>query len=354
MPKITLVVGTRPNLVKVVPIIQALQKQNHFTFELIHTGQHYDYEMSRSLFDELSIPFPDKNFQKGPYSYTTMGEMMQLFSDHLIESQTNIVMVFGDVDSSLACALVTVKDTTCKLVHVESGCRSFDRTMPEEINRIVIDTLSDYCFCNTNVDEAHLIDEGISREKIFVVGNVMADTLLMVASKMACVVVPEEPFILATFHRPINVDSTVRLKTIWDGLVELSKDYLVLFPIHPRTWQRIITMKMDLSSVVYNLRVTKPMSYLEFLAHLKKAQLMITDSGGVQVESAILKTKCLTVRNATEHLWTLREGNLLTKREDFVYNARYSLDTPMLCSFQDRSVDGKAAQRIVSVLMNRE
>jgi UDP-N-acetylglucosamine 2-epimerase (non-hydrolysing) len=353
MKKMLLVVGARPNFVKAAAVIGALKETGVFDFKLVHTGQHYDPKMSQAFFEDLQMSPPDVNLDIPPVGYEDLGMMMKAFSLYLTESDPDVVMVFGDVASTLACALVA-KYSHYPLAHVEAGCRSFDRTMPEEVNRVVVDTLSDYCFCNTEQDAANLIREGKGIHQIFVVGNTMVDTLLKRLPEVEKLWAPEDPYVLATFHRPFNVDDTENLTVILDQLKELSKEIHVVFPVHPRTRKRIfadVRTQTSLSPEVVWMEL-RPLRYLSFLAHLKKAELVITDSGGVQVEAAVLGTRCLTVRGSTEHSWTLGiGGNTLIKREEIYREARGKLQEPRPFCFSDELSDGRAAHRIVSTLI---
>jgi len=351
--KLLLVVGTRPNFVKAAALIEAIKEEKGLTFELAHTGQHSDYEMSQAFFKELSLPTPDVNLNMRSTGYGDLGAMMESFSGYLSISKPDGVIVFGDVVSTLVCSLVA-KYSNYPLAHVEAGCRSFDRTMPEEVNRVLVDNLSDYCFCNTEQDAFNLLKEGNSSQ-MFVVGNTMADTLMRNLLKVEQQsILVDNPYVLATFHRPSNVDDKENLSVILSQVKELSEKVLVVFPIHPRTRMRLQDF-FNPTVLFWNgkLWFSEPFSYLTFLAYLRKAELVITDSGGVQVEAALLNTRCLTVRDSTEHPWTLGiGGNTLVKREDIFREAERKLEEPKTYPFHNELLDGNAAHRIVAVLTN--
>lgn len=348
--KLCIVAGARPNFVKIEPIIRAIKKIS-IEYELIHTGQHYDWNMSKSFFEGLNIPEPSINLEMGSNSYASLGIMMSLFADILSRRRPDMVMVVGDVDSTLSCALVAAKEGI-KVVHVESGCRSFDRSMPEEINRVLTDAISDYCFCNTYEDRGNLFDEGISVNEVFVTGNVMADTLLHYFPVVEKILTPHPPYILATFHRPSNVDDKKSLKSILDALSELSMMMPVIFPHHPRTGKNILQFDLE-DSIGSQVMVFDPMNYLDFLAFLRKADLVITDSGGVQVEAVMLGTPCVTMRENTEHRFTLEEErNILVgnKKESILAGVHKMLKAPKQEVLQNELLDGRAAERIVDII----
>ena len=351
--KILLTVGTRPNFIKIEPIIRAI-KETDIEYYLVHTGQHYDWNMSQSFFEGLTIPEPDVNLEMCSTEYAAVGEMMSLFADILRRQNPDITIVVGDVDSTLACALVVVKEKRGKLAHIEAGCRSFDRTMPEEINRILTDQLSDYCFCNINGDRINLINEGVKAEKIFVTGNVMADTLLHYLPYTGNIYAPKSLFVLATFHRQSNVDNKKNLSSILSALIGLSERIPVVVPLHPRTRKRIMDFGYgNCLTPTKDIVFTEPMSYLKFIKYLRNARLVLTDSGGAQVEAAILGTACLTMRDNTEHRFTLgtNTNTLVGSDKNTILHQAYEvLNNPKPIPFTNNLLGGNAAERIVDIL----
>ena len=352
--KLLLVVGARPNFIKIEPIIRAL-KEKGVEYYLVHTGQHYDWDMSQSFFEGLHIPEPDVNLEMCSTGWGSIGSMMDSFANILARENPDITVVVGDVDSTLACALVVAKSKRGKLAHVEAGCRSFDRTMPEEINRVLTDQLSDYCFCNTHGDYNNLRVEGKEQEKIFVTGNVMVDALKYHLPKTVDIYAPESPFVLATFHRQSNVDKWKPLESILEALKELSERIPVIVPLHPRTRKQIKKFGYeDYLKLTERIVFVAPMNYLTFIKHLKNAKLVLTDSGGVQVDAAMVGTPCLTMRDTTEHVFTLDEGvNTLVghSKEWILVESIKILDNPKSIKVVHSLLDGKAAERIVNVLL---
>lgn len=304
--KILLVVGARPNFVKIAPIIRAIEKYDDIEYKLIHTGQHYDNDMSDIFFKELEIPKPDINFNVGSNSHAKQtADIMTLFEDYCLSEKPDVVLVFGDVNSTLACSIVVSKLKGIKLAHVESGERSFDKDMPEEINRIVTDVLSDYLFCTTKKSVNNLLKEGCDKGKIHLVGNVAIDTLLYNTSRLT-IRQDIEPYILCTIHRQSNTDIKKNLEIILRSINYISNDFKVIFPIHPRTLKKINEYKFD--KYLENIDVVKPMNYINFLYNIKGALLVLTDSGGIQVETTVLDIPCITIRQNTEWKFTLTEG----------------------------------------------
>jgi len=351
--KILIAVGARPNFIKIEPIIRVL-KETDIKYYLVHTGQHYDWNMSQSFFEGLNIPEPDVNLDMCSSGYGSIGSMMDSFDNILRQQNPDIVMVVGDVDSTLACALTATR-RGIKVAHIEAGCRSFDRSMPEEINRVLTDQISDYCFCNTHSDVRNLTNEGIDHRKIYVTGNAMADTLLHYILYTGKIYAPDSPFVLATFHRQSNVDNKESLQSILEALKELSKDIPVIVPLHPRTKKRIEEFGFEnYLKLTKDMVFTEPMNYLKFIKYLKNAKLVITDSGGVQVEAAIVGTTCLTMRYNTEHEFTLAKGiNTLvgTNKEYILSEAnRVLYNKVKAIPFTNSLLDGKTAERIVNIL----
>lgn len=310
------VVGARPNFMKVAPVYQALAKRS-VRQTLVHTGQHYDLNMAEVFFQQLGIPSPDENLAVGSASHAQQtAAIMARLEPVLLQYQPGIVPVYGDVNSTVAAALVCAK-LCIPLAHVEAGLRSFDRTMPEEVNRLVTDQLSDLLFTPSEDGNQNLLREGISPEKIQLVGNVMIDTLVRLLP-LAIETVSRDlprPYAVLTLHRPSNVDDPEVLRPILSTLADFSRELTILFPVHPRTRQRL--QEFGLDQVGHSeLRLLDPLPYLEFLGLQQGAALVITDSGGIQEETTFLGVPCLTVRENTERPITVTCGtNTLVGRD---------------------------------------
>ena len=300
------IVGARPNFMKVAPVMNALKTREHIVQTLVHTGQHYDANMSDVFFAQLGIPAPDVNLAVGSGTHARQtAEIMTRLEPVLLDRKPDLVLVYGDVNSTVAAALVCAK-LGVRVGHVEAGLRSFDRTMPEEINRLVTDQLADLLFTPSEDGDFNLRKEGIPAEKIFRVGNVMIDSLvklLPAAQRQKQNGLPQS-FALVTLHRPANVDDGAILKRILQSLLEVSQDISVVFPAHPRTRKRIA----DFGLHAGQLRVLDPLSYLEFLGMQSRATVVITDSGGIQEETTYLGIPCLTLRENTERPVTVSLG----------------------------------------------
>jgi UDP-N-acetylglucosamine 2-epimerase (non-hydrolysing) len=299
---------------KVAPVMNALKTRKHVVQTLVHTGQHYDANMSDVFFEQLGIPAPDVNLAVGSGTHARQtSEIMTRFEPVLVERHPDLVLVYGDVNSTVATALVCAK-LGVRVGHVEAGLRSFDRTMPEEINRLVTDQLADLLFTPSEDGDVNLQKEGIAAEKIFRVGNVMIDSLvklLPAAQRQNRNGLPER-YALVTLHRPANVDDSIILKRILQSLLEVSHDLSVIFPAHPRTRKRIA----DFGLHADQLQILDPLSYLEFLAMQSRATVVITDSGGIQEETTYLGVPCLTLRENTERPVTVSLGtNVLVGRD---------------------------------------
>jgi len=311
--KIMHIVGARPNFMKIAPIMREMAKYpNEFEQILVHTGQHYDANMSDVFFDELDLPIPDVNLEVGSGSHAWQtAQIMQQFEPTLMDYKPDWIFVPGDVNSTIACALVASK-LGVKIAHVEAGLRSFDRTMPEEINRLLTDQISDLLLTPSRDASENLIREGITPEKIHFVGNVMIDTLvrLLPKAEMRWPSLREQynldRYILVTLHRPSNVDIPETLTEIIAALTEISNQIPVFFPVHPRTRSRINTLDVKLNDS--RLILTDPMGYLDFLSLQMHATFLLTDSGGVQEETTYLGIPCLTVRPNTERPVTVTHG----------------------------------------------
>jgi UDP-N-acetylglucosamine 2-epimerase (non-hydrolysing) len=358
--KIINIVGARPNFMKIAPIVEAMKPYPNLEGILLHTGQHYDDAMSRIFFDELDLPKPDiyLGVGSGSHAHQTAAVMIafeQVLNDH----QPDLVLVVGDVNSTLACSLTAAK-LGIPVAHVEAGLRSYDRQMPEEINRIVTDALSDFLFTTSKLAEENLTREGIPKEKIFFVGNVMIDTLqkhLVHARQQgtpAKLDVYAGDYVLLTLHRPSNVDNRGILSALLDALGEIQKDIPIIFPVHPRTMERI--REFDLQGTLENapdLRVMEPLGYLPFLDLMANAKFVLTDSGGIQEETTILGIPCLTIRENTERPITLTEGtNTLvgTDPQKILHQTQLILNGKGKTGDIPELWDGHAAERVVQVL----
>ncbi|MGB7930382.1 MAG: UDP-N-acetylglucosamine 2-epimerase (non-hydrolyzing) [Terriglobales bacterium] len=354
------IVGARPNFMKVAPVLNALKDYANVTQILVHTGQHYDINMSDVFFQQLKIPAPDVNLAVGSGTHAKQtAEIMMRLEPIILERQPDIVLVYGDVNSTVATALVCAK-LGVHVGHVEAGLRSFDRTMPEEINRLVTDQLSELLFTPSEDGDENLRREGIPAERIFRVGNVMIDSLVRLlpaaqALKQTTATKPDgmpERYALVTLHRPANVDDSVTLKSILDSLLEVTRDLAVIFPAHPRTRKRIA----DFGLPTGQLCLLDPLPYLDFLGLQARATVVITDSGGIQEEATYLGIPCLTVRENTERPITVSIGtNVLVGRDR--EKLRCELSRVLAGKAKKGTVpplwDGHAGERIASILVNR-
>jgi UDP-N-acetylglucosamine 2-epimerase (non-hydrolysing) len=349
--KVFHIVGARPNFMKVAPVLNALKSQKHVVQTLVHTGQHYDVNMSDVFFEQLGIPAPDVNLAVGSGSHARQtAEIMTRFEPVVLERKPDIVLVYGDVNSTVAAALVCAK-LGIRVGHVEAGLRSFDRTMPEEINRLVTDQLADLLFTPSEDGDVNLQKEGIPVERIFRVGNVMIDSLvklLPVAQRQSKNGLPER-YALVTLHRPANVDDGATLKRLLQSLLEVNRDLTVIFPAHPRTRQRI----SDFGLNAEQLRMLDPLSYVDFLGLQSRATVVITDSGGIQEETTYLGVPCLTLRENTERPVTVTLGtNVLVGRDPDKLRSELS---QVLAGHAKKGTipplwDGHAGERIAAVL----
>src|SRR6204780_2019803 len=346
------VVVARPNFVKAAPVLRAI-RQRGIRQTLVHTGQHYDRNMSDVFFTQLEIPEPDFNLEVGSGSHASQtAEIMRRFEPVVLERKPDLTLVYGDVNSTVAAALVCSK-LLIPVGHVEAGLRSFDRTMPEEINRIVTDRLSDVLFTPSQDGETNLLREGVPKERIRFVGNAMIDSLIqfLPAAKSCSNHRPPEHFALVTLHRPSNVDDAEALRGILDSLTKVSKDLEIIFPVHPRTRQRISEFAIDSK----NLRLLDPMPYIEFLALQSRATVVITDSGGIQEETTYLGVPCLTLRDNTERPVTVSQGtNILVGKDP--EKLRIELESILQGNAKRGTIpplwDGYAAERIARVLVD--
>jgi UDP-N-acetylglucosamine 2-epimerase (non-hydrolysing) len=360
--KIILVAGARPNFMKIAPLMHELtrlQQQRHNNLQplLVHTGQHYDISMSEVFFRELGIPVPDINLEVGSQSHAKQtAAVMDRFEDVCLQERPDWVVVVGDVNSTMACTLVASK-LGIRVAHVEAGLRSFDRTMPEEINRIVTDALADLLLTPSRDADANLRKEGIPDEKIELVGNIMIDTLAANLDKARqrethrTYGLQPGQYVYVTLHRPANVDEPDKLGSIMKALEALSRDFAVLFPAHPRTRSVLKSMGYEPRDS-RRLRIIEPVGYHDSICLVDKARFVLTDSGGLQEESTYLRVPCLTLRPNTERPVTLTQGsNRLTSVDGLQENIQevlgwtaYGLQIPELW-------DGGTATRIAHSLM---
>ena len=308
------VVGARPNFMKAAPVIRALEKWPEARRTLVHTGQHYDKNLSEIFFSQLNIPEPDVNLEVGSGSHARQtAEVMTRFEPVVLERKPDVVLVYGDVNSTVAAALVCSK-LMIRVAHVEAGLRSFDHTMPEEINRIVTDRLADMLFTPSEDGDINLQREGVPLEKIYRVGNVMIDSLVrLLPAAMQCSRngLPER-YALVTLHRPSNVDDSATLRSILKSLLDVNEELEVVFPVHPRTRQRIEQFGINIDK----LHLLEPLPYIEFLSMQRQAAVVITDSGGIQEETTYLGVPCLTLRANTERPVTVTMGTNILIGQD--------------------------------------
>lgn len=354
------VVGARPNFMKIAPVMAALaQRGPAFTQLLVHTGQHYDANMSQIFFDELGLPAPDVYLAVGSGSHAVQtAQIMLKFEPVIHDFRPDWVVVPGDVNSTVACALVASK-LGVHIAHIEAGLRSFDRTMPEEINRVLTDHLADLLFTTEPSGNANLRAEGIADARVRYVGNVMIDTLvrLLPAAEARWPALAAEHglaprYVLVTLHRPSNVDDPATLAEVMAALADLAADVQVVFPVHPRTRSRIAGARLPVAAGV---RLLEPLGYLEFLALQAHAALVLTDSGGVQEETTCLGVPCLTARPNTERPITLTQGTnrlVASTRAALVAAAHDALAQPVGRAAQPPALwDGRAAERVAAAFV---
>ncbi|RQW01381.1 UDP-N-acetylglucosamine 2-epimerase (non-hydrolyzing) [candidate division KSB1 bacterium] len=361
--KILNVAGARPNFMKIAPLMQKMQKYSNVFPMLVHTGQHYDERMSKLFFEDLQIPQPDIYMEVGSASHAVQtAQIMMAFEQVLLQEQPDLVVVVGDVNSTIGCALPAVK-LQIPVAHVEAGLRSFDRRMPEEINRVITDAIAEYLFVTEPSGVENLLCEGIPKEKVYFVGNVMIDTLLANKAKADQSAILQELYLcsqeyaLLTLHRPSNVDDQKIFCGILDALSEIQRQLPIIFPVHPRTRQRLA--EFGLSSRIAslnNLRLTEPLGYLDFLKLLAEAKFVLTDSGGIQEETTILQVPCLTLRENTERPITVQQGTNVvvgTNPERIIKESYQILNGKVVSGRIPDLWDGKAAERIVRILMEK-
>jgi UDP-N-acetylglucosamine 2-epimerase (non-hydrolysing) len=347
---------------KIAPIVAALQRfPAAFTPVIVHTGQHYDEKLSRVFFEELGIPRPDVNLEVGSGSHAQQtAAIMTAFEPVLLAQRADMVVVVGDVNSTIACALVASK-LGVRVAHVEAGLRSFDRTMPEEINRVLTDQISDLLFTTEAVAEANLRREGVDPSKVHFVGNVMIDTLLTHRERaraldvQARFGVSRRGYGLLTLHRPSNVDDPAVFERLIEGVGTIAADVPIVFPVHPRT-RPVVERSPAAARLVQQerLRLVDPLGYLEFLGLMDSSRVVLTDSGGVQEETTILGVPCLTLRENTERPVTISDGTnrLVGTDPARIVGAWRSVSAASMTPKTPPLWDGRAAERIVDVLRN--
>jgi UDP-N-acetylglucosamine 2-epimerase (non-hydrolysing) len=376
--KLILVAGARPNFMKIAPLISAIKKFNNLispinptnssnpihpiNYILVHTGQHYDVEMSETFFRELELPDPDINLEVGSASHAVQtANIMIRFEELCIKEKPDWVLVVGDVNSTMACTLVASK-LGIKVAHVEAGLRSFDRTMPEEINRIVTDALSDLLFTPSEDADENLKKEGIPTEKIKRVGNIMIDTLVSNLDKGRArkpyekFGFKEKEYAFVTLHRPSNVDEKANLSRILNCLAHLSDRLPVIFPVHPRTRKSLTEFGLYKESNNHKKFILcEPLGYHDSIGLIDKARFVLTDSGGIQEETTFLGIPCLTLRPNTERPITITQGtNKLTSLERLEADFSHLLNGRHLVGRIPELWDGKTAERIVRVLLSEQ
>jgi UDP-N-acetylglucosamine 2-epimerase (non-hydrolysing) len=364
MKKIIVVAGARPNFMKIAPLLKEFGNyKDQFNVMLVHTGQHYDFEMSESFFQDLDIPVPYVHLEIGSETHAVQtAKVMTTFEKLLQKESPELVVVVGDVNSTLACSLVATK-MNIKVAHVEAGLRSFDRTMPEEINRIVTDSISDYLFVSEESGCLNLKKEGVNQEKIHFVGNIMIDTLLSNMPKIDKSLILKtyslqpQMYAVLTLHRPSNVDSKESLLEIYGILKNTSERIKIVYPVHPRTKKMMERYALlNKFEELDNFLMVNPLGYIDFLHLVKNSKFVLTDSGGIQEETTLLKVPCLTMRENTERPITINEGtNILVGRSKF--RIRERVDTVLTKHINGSKIpkfwDGKTAMRIVEVLSQR-
>jgi UDP-N-acetylglucosamine 2-epimerase (non-hydrolysing) len=357
--KIIAVCGARPNFMKIAPLMWEIHRRGDVSATLVHTGQHYDQRMSQLFFEQLRIPKPDIDLEVGSGSHAVQtAEVMKRFEPVVIEQKPDLVMVVGDINSTLACALVSVK-LGVPVAHVESGLRSFDRAMPEEINRIMTDAISDWLLVSERAGLANLKREGIPDERVFFVGNVMIDTLLATREQFEKSTIlkeiglagKEKQYAVLTLHRPSNVDDPKVLRGLIGAVHELQAEMPVVFPIHPRTRKHLAALDI---APMPNVIMTEPLGYLDFMKIVAHSRMVLTDSGGIQEETTVLGVPCLTLRSNTERPATVEEGtNILVGPDPTKIGAAWKrvLSHPGNSGRIPELWDGNAAPRIIDTIL---
>jgi UDP-N-acetylglucosamine 2-epimerase (non-hydrolysing) len=361
MKKIMVIAGARPNFMKIAPLMRAFKEHSdYFQVTLVHTGQHYDIQMSDVFFRELRIPKPHISLEVGSASHATQAaKIMLAFEKVLLRKKPDLIVVVGDVNSTMACSLVAAK-MNVQIAHVEAGLRSGDREMPEEINRIVTDSLSDYLFVSEESGLCHLKKEGVSASKVFYVGNIMIDTLLSnmpsisKSKALATYGLQSKNYSVLTLHRPGNVDSKKALEEIYEILRVVSAKIKIVYSLHPRTRKMIdqhdFTKRFE---SLDDLDMIDPLGYIDFMKLVKESRFVLTDSGGIQEETTVLGVPCLTMRENTERPITIKQGtNILVGRSQLKITKEINkiLNDCSKKGGLPKYWDGKTAQRIVKIL----
>lgn len=366
--KILCVVGARPNFIKVAPLIKEMHKHPEITPFLVHTGQHYDVSMAGQFFEDLGIPEPDVSLEvgSGSHAYQT-AEVMKRIEPVLEREHPDLVLVVGDVNSTMAAAITATK-LWIPVAHVEAGLRSFDRTMPEEVNRLITDAISDYLFVTEESGMHNLLSEGVSKDKMFFVGNVMIDSLEASRRLWQRSTIHERlglmnaSYGVITLHRPSNVDHPDTLKGLIGALAEVGRHLPILFPVHPRTRKSLEQMEEVRALLQFGNKLVStsgihcldPLGYLDFMALVAKARIVLTDSGGIQEETTALGIPCLTIRENTERPVTVTHGtNRLVgiSPSRILQEATRILTIPPSVSSPPPLWDGRASQRIIGLIL---
>lgn len=358
--KLTIIAGARPNFMKIAPVIHAIQKAQSagkdISYRLVHTGQHYDKNMSGTFFVELNIPMPDVNLGAGGGSQAEQtAAIMVAFEKELIANPSDLIVVVGDVTSTMACSIVAKKLNT-RVAHIEAGIRSWDLTMPEEINRMVTDSITDYFFTTSEIANTNLRNAGISDDRIFFVGNVMIDTLLANIDRFRkpdfydSLQLEEGKYLVLTMHRPANVDEASKLKRTMDEILNNTHGLPVIFPIHPRTAK--IFCELGIESPM--LKIVDPLGYLEFNYLVRHCKAVVTDSGGITEETTVMHVPCMTLRDNTERpeTCTIGTNELVGTNPDAIKPA---LDKLFGGEWKKGGIpelwDGHAAERIINIIV---
>jgi len=366
--KILNIVGARPNFMKIAPLVRAMNAQPRIEHLLVHTGQHYDERMSKSFFEDLNLPEPDINLGVGSGSHAEQTARIMVASEKIfLQEEPDLVIVVGDVNSTMACA-ITAKKLNIKVAHVEAGLRSHDMTMPEEINRLCTDVLSDYLFTTDDFANQNLFAEGVSQEKVFFVGNVMIDTLMTHFDKAKRLDVwrrfgvMKGNYVALTMHRPANVDDRVVFSRILKALQKIAETLPIIFPIHPRTDRMLHSFGLQnqvrslaeyRGNINSGIWTCEPLGYLDFLSLYMNARLVLTDSGGLQEETSVLGIPCLTMRPNTERPITVTLGTneVVGNDPDIILK---SANDVLQGNYRKGRIppkwDGKAGKRIVDIL----
>ena len=353
--KLVVVAGARPNFIKIAPLMWEMARRPQIEARLVHTGQHYDEKMSKLFFEQLKIPRPDADLGVGSGSHAVQtAEVMKRFESVVLSERPDAVVVVGDVNSTIACAMTSVK-LGVPVAHVEAGLRSFDRSMPEEINRILTDSISQWLFVSESSGVENLRREGIADDRVHFVGNVMIDTLIACREQFAAASLPDlnvapGNYAVLTLHRPSNVDDPTTFAGLMEAVATVQAEIPIVFPVHPRTRKVLANVCGDLP----NVRITEPLGYLEFMKLVSQSRFVLTDSGGIQEETTFLGIPCLTLRNNTERPSTVEQGTNVLIGQDPTAIVRASRE--VLAAKRNgwripALWDGKAASRILDVLI---